>query len=107
MLAYSFTTIGTILLTAATSILAAFGFSGHAAISAAVATVLIGTEKSLLFREKWKLHLIIVTKLTALKRRLLFGKLNPDQAVEQLNQVLENYSSELPIAPRQEEEGEQ
>jgi hypothetical protein len=102
MLAYAFTTIGTILLTAATSILAAFGISAYAAICAAVATVLIGTEKSLLFREKWKLHLVIFTKLNALKRRLQHGKMDADQAVEQLNQVLENYSSELPIAPREE-----
>jgi hypothetical protein len=102
MSAYAFTTIGTIVLTAATTILAAFKVSEYASLCAAVATILIGTEKSLLFREKWKLHLIIFTKLNAVKRRLLFGKIDGAQAVEQLNQVLETYSSELPIAPREE-----
>jgi len=102
MLAYAVTTIGTIVLTTASTILAAFAESGYAAICAAVATVLIGTEKSLLFREKWKLHLIIFTRLKALKRRVLHSKIDPAQAVEELNRVLENYSSELPIAERNE-----
>jgi hypothetical protein len=102
MLAYSFTTIGTIVLTAASTILAAFKVSEYAAICAAVATILIGTEKSLLFREKWKLHLTIFTKLNSLRRKVLFGKIEAGQAVEQLNQILENYSSGLPVAPREE-----
>jgi hypothetical protein len=35
-----------------------------AAALAAVSTILIGLEKSLLFREKWKFHLAIATRLS-------------------------------------------
>src|SRR5208283_3442361 len=56
---YVVTTIGTLLCSAGATYLAASGSSHVAAILSAIATVLVGTEKSMLFREKWKFHLLM------------------------------------------------
>jgi hypothetical protein len=101
MIAYACSTIGTILLTAASSIFAAMKLSETASVCAALATVLIGTEKSLMFREKWKLHLRIFTKLTALLRHVSFSKSDDERTTITLNQILDEYSSELPISSRE------
>lgn len=48
---YVTSTVGTLLSTSAAAVLAAMHYDRSAAILAAVATVLVGVEKSLLFRE--------------------------------------------------------
>src|SRR5437016_13599075 len=76
MAAYVTTTFGTIMSTTAATILAALGQATAAAIAAAMATVFISVEKSLMFREKWRLHLTIYTRLRNLRRSLTLGTLN-------------------------------
>jgi hypothetical protein len=68
MCSYVVTTTGTLVCSAGATYYAAGGKSPNiAAILAAIATILVGTEKSLLFREKWKFHLLMYTKLNVLR----------------------------------------
>jgi hypothetical protein len=68
-----------------------------AAILAALATILVGTEKSLLFREKWKFHLLMYTKLNVLRAKMLLGRLTMDQASDEYARIMTSYASELPL----------
>ena len=71
MTLYVAATIGTLLSTSAAGVLAAMRYDKAAAILAALSTVLIGVEKSLLFREKWRFHLTIRTKLELLQTEVV------------------------------------
>jgi hypothetical protein len=74
MTAYVITTIGTLTCSTAATLFAAAGYNREVAILAGIATVLIGVKKSLLFREKWRLHLSIDTRLQISKARIEFTK---------------------------------
>jgi hypothetical protein len=63
MAAYVVTTLGTITCTTVAAVVAALNDAVHASCLAAAATVFISVEKSLMFREKWRLHLTIYTRL--------------------------------------------
>jgi hypothetical protein len=80
MLAYVVSTVGTLLCTSAASLLAASHFEQTAAVLAALSTVLIGVEKSLLFREKWKFHLTMHNKLKLLQADIATGQVDPGAA---------------------------
>ena len=102
MCSYVVTTIGTLVCSAGATYYAAGGRSPNiAAILAAIATILVGTEKSLLFREKWKFHLLMYTKLNVLKSKLLLGRLTPEQASDEYAAIMTLYASELPMAARE------
>jgi hypothetical protein len=101
MSAYVVTTIGTLVCSAGATYYAAGGKSNVAAILAAVATIFVGTEKSLLFREKWKFHLLMYTKLNVLRAKLLLGRLTPEQASDEYAAIMTLYASELPMAARE------
>jgi hypothetical protein len=101
MSAYVVTTIGTLVCSAGATYFAASGSSKTAAVLAAMATVLVGTEKSLLFREKWKFHLLMYTKLNVFRAKLLLGRLTPEQASEEYGALITLYASELPMAARE------
>jgi len=101
MSAYVLTTIGTLVCSAGATYFAASSSSKIAAVLAATATVLVGTEKSLLFREKWKFHLLMYTKLNVLRSRLLLGRLTPEQASDEYGTLITLYASELPMAARE------
>jgi hypothetical protein len=102
MCAYVGTTIGTLACSAGATYFAANGASPNtAAILAAIATVLVGTEKSLLFREKWKFHLLMYTKLNVLRAKVLLGRLTLDQASDEYSAIMTAYASELPMASEQ------
>lgn len=101
MIGYVTTTVGMLITSASATMFAAKGVSDMAAIFSAVATVLIGIEKSLLFREKWKFHLLMFTKLNVLRANLHFGRLNTDQASREYASAMSLYASELPMAPRE------
>jgi hypothetical protein len=101
MSAYVITTIGTIICTASATILAALSYSTDAAILAAIATVFISVEKSMMFREKWRLHLTIYTRLRTLQRSLTLKAMDEKAALTKMDSTLEEYAAELPIAQRE------
>ena len=102
MSAYVVTTIGTLVCSSGATYFAAGGKSPNvAAILAAIATILVGTEKSLLFREKWKFHLLMYTKLNVLRSKLQLGRLTPEQASDEYAAIMTLYASELPMAARE------
>jgi hypothetical protein len=101
MAAYVITTFGTIISTTAATICAALKRSTDAAILAATATVFISVEKSMMFREKWRLHLTIYTRLRNLQRSLTLKAIDDQTALAKMGSILEEYSSELPIAQRE------
>jgi hypothetical protein len=99
MCAYVITTIGTLVCSTGATYFAANGQSAKtAAVLAAIATILVGTEKSLLFREKWKFHLLMYTKLNVLRAKMLLGRLTVDQASDEYAAIMTSYASELPMA---------
>jgi hypothetical protein len=98
--AYVTTTIGTLVCSAGATYFAANGQSEKiAAVLAAIATILVGTEKSLLFREKWKFHLLMYTKLNVLRAKMLLGRLTADQASDEYAAIMTSYAAELPMTP--------
>ena len=68
---YVTSTVGTLISTSAAGVLAAMHYDRTAAVLAAVATVLVGAEKSLLFREKWRFHLTTRTSLELLQTEIV------------------------------------
>jgi len=102
MSAYVATTVGTLLCSAGATYFAAGGtLPNVAAVLAAAATILVGTEKSLLFREKWKFHLLMYTKLNVLRAKLLLGRVSPAEASDEFANIMTLYASELPMAARE------
>jgi hypothetical protein len=101
MAAYVITTLGTILSTTSATVFAALHRSTQAAILAATATVFISVEKSMMFREKWRLHLTIYTRLRNLQRSVTLKATDEQTALAKMGSILEEYSAELPIAQRE------
>jgi hypothetical protein len=99
MLFYVVTTVGTILCSTGATILGALDMGQQAAILAAVATIFVSTEKSFLFREKWKLHLTIESQLRGIKLEYDTQQSDIKETVEKLQSAMEKYSTELPFAP--------
>jgi hypothetical protein len=97
---YVVATVGTLVCTSAAGVLAALHYDKAAAIFAAVATVLVGVEKSLLFREKWKFHLTMRTKLELLQTEMVTKGLDAATAGQRLGEILETYASNLPVEVR-------
>lgn len=98
MSAYVISSIGLILCTVAATFLASVGDSFNAAILSAVSTVLVGTEKALLFREKWQFHLAMRSRLSSLRIKLRMGNISPDEATIAYATALELYPRNLPIS---------
>jgi hypothetical protein len=97
---YVTSTVGTLLCTSAAGILAAMHYDTWAAILAAVATVLVGIEKSLLFREKWKFHLTTRTSLELLQTEITTKGLDAAATGAKLGEILEKYAANLPVEAR-------
>ncbi|HEX3958972.1 MAG TPA: hypothetical protein VHZ03_20480 [Trebonia sp.] len=87
---YVAATVGTLLCTSAAGLLAAMHHDQAAAILAGVSTVLVGTEKSLLFREKWRFHLAMRAKLEVLRSAIISQGLDATSAGKQLGEIMEN-----------------
>jgi hypothetical protein len=100
MAMYVFSTVGMILCSTGATLLAALQYSKTAATLAGLATLLASTEKSLLFREKWRLHLITQTNLQAVELDLRLGKIDDTKAAEELKRIAQEYAQQLPLAPR-------
>jgi hypothetical protein len=97
---YVVATVGTLLSTSAAGLLAAMHYDLAAAILAGVSTVLVGTEKSLLFREKWRFHLTVRTKLELLQSAIVAQGLEAATAGKQFSEIMENYAVNLPVEAR-------
>ena len=97
---YVVATVGTLVCTSAAGLLAAMHHDEAAAIFAGVSTVLVGTEKSLLFREKWRFHLAMRTKLEVLQSAIVTQGLDVTSAGKQLREIMENYATNLPVETR-------
>jgi hypothetical protein len=97
---YVTATVGTLACTSAAGLLAAMHHDEAAAILAAAATVLVGTEKSLLFREKWRFHLTMRTKLDLLRSSIVTQGLDAAAAGKQFGEIMEQYAASLPVEAR-------
>jgi hypothetical protein len=100
MFIYVCSTVGTIATSTAATLCAALKYSNTAAVLAGCATLLMSVEKSLLFREKWKLHLTTKTALEAVDLDLSTGKITDEQAADELKRIKLEYSHDLPVTPR-------
>jgi hypothetical protein len=83
----------------AATVVAALGHATEAAVLAAVATISLGTEKTLMLREKWVHHLITAAQLRSLRLAVTYGGLDTKTAAEKMGRLLEGYASGLPVAP--------
>ena len=100
MIFYVVSTVGMLVSTSAAGLLAAMHYDRAAAILAAVSTVLIGLEKSLLFREKWKFHLTMRTHLDVLQTEIVTKGLDAPAAGQRLGEIMESYAVNLPVEVR-------
>ena len=73
---------------------------GEAAFFAAAATILLSIEKSMLFREKWKHHLSMYASLSAIKIEYDIAKVSDNEVLTRIENILDKYSSDLPIESR-------
>lgn len=78
------------------TVAAGFSFSKEAAVFAALATVLLSSERILKLREKWIHHLQTGSKLDALRLNLRFGAKDDASVAEEMGQILQGYASALP-----------
>lgn len=100
MSGYSITTVGSLTCSAGATVCAGLSMNALAAVLAATATVLLGTEKALLFREKWKFHLLMHVRLMALQSQLELLRIPVLEAVDSFNAIMNSYANELPMAGR-------
>jgi|SoiMethySBSTD1v2_1073268.scaffolds.fasta_scaffold00995_6 hypothetical protein len=101
MTAYTVSTVGILFCTTGGTYAAASNNSQIAAALAAVSTILIGLEKSLLFREKWKFHLAIATRLSILQTKLRFAGADTKALGDEYAAILDSYANSIPIAGRE------
>jgi hypothetical protein len=97
---YFLTTSATLFCTAGATLVAAEGLNELAAYLSGTAVFMVGTEKSLLFRERWKFHLRIYTQLLILSNDLDTGKIDLNKASELYGEVLKSYAETLPVEGR-------
>jgi hypothetical protein len=71
-----------------------------AAYLSAATTILVGLEKSMLFREKWKFHLAIATRLSVLFAEIEAGQVADAKVIGEYSSILKAYADSLPIAGR-------
>ncbi len=98
---YVSTVVGMLGCTLGATLAGALGDGTLAAVLSGVATGLIGVEKTLLFREKWKLHLEIHTRLTTLRVRIQLGITDIKDATATLARILNEYARDLPMGSRE------
>lgn len=94
---YTLSTLATIISTSAATMYAAQNKSEIAARLAALATVLVGVEKSFLFREKWRFHATCRAKLIRILLNLKYGGISDAEAASRFEDVYEGYASQLPV----------
>jgi multidrug transporter EmrE-like cation transporter len=100
---YVGTTVGTILATASATLVAALDYAKSAAVLAGLGTVLVSLEKSLLFRERWRLHIRIETLLEGVDVDYRTGRISLEQATARYQSVMDDYAEQVPVRSREEE----
>ena len=100
MITYAVTSVGMRACSAAAILFAALNHGLTAAVLSAITTVLAGTEKTLLFREKWKLHLGVYTAYQNLELDVRAGAVDVNEALVQMKRIAEAYAADLPIETR-------
>lgn len=100
MSGYVACTVGILICTTGATLAGGMNHSELAAYLAGLSTILVGIEKSMLFREKWKLHLAIATRLAVLSVQAESEQIPSDKAFEELSGIMNAYSESLPIAAR-------
>lgn len=101
--AYATTTIISIVAATVGGIVAALDKSWSSETAAALAgitAVALAIEKTLLFREKWRLHLTVMLELDAIELRCETDQINATEAVEKATKILNAYGHDLPIGTR-------
>ena len=101
MTAYVVSTVGVLVCTTGGTYAAARDNTQVAAVLAAVSTILIGLEKSLLFREKWKFHLGMATRLSILQTKLRLSGADAKALTDEYAAILDSYANSIPIAGRE------
>jgi len=101
MTGYIITTVGMLICTTSAGLSAAFKYNEAAAILAGISTLLISIEKSLLFREKWKFHLLMHTRLKILHIDTASQNLDEAEIGRRLSEIIQVYASELPVQSRE------
>jgi hypothetical protein len=100
MSVYWGTTVGSVLCGSLATLTGAMNYGLQASMLAAVATVLMTVEKSLMFRERWRLHLNTITPLKSLRVEVLADQVDLRKGIAKRKQLLENYARVLPIEAR-------
>ena len=100
MWSYSVSSTGIIVCSASAMLFAALNHGTTAAVFAAVSTVLASAEKSLLMREKWKIHLSIQIALQNLDLDIAAGLVDSKTALHELKRIGQSYSKDLPVESR-------
>jgi hypothetical protein len=100
MLAYVTSTIGVLFCSTMAILAAAKQLNELAAYLSAATTILVGLEKSMLFREKWKFHLAIATRLSVLFAEIEAGQVADAKVIGEYSSILKAYADSLPIAGR-------
>lgn len=100
MVAYVFITSAVVTASTSATIISALNGDIAASICAGVATIFIGVDKSLMFKEKWRLHVAIVSRLEALKLSSEIGEISLVDAARDIAIAIERYADELPFPTR-------
>ena len=80
------------------SVLGAMHYSGYGAAASAMAAFCIAAEKTLLLREKWKLHVETKTALESLKAGVLCSSSGfQDKFIKRFEDISRDYAQELPV----------
>jgi predicted LPLAT superfamily acyltransferase len=82
---------------------AALDYAKSAAVLAGLGTVLVSLEKSLLFRERWRLHIRIETLLEGVDVDYRTGRISLEQATARYQSVMDDYAEQVPVRSREEE----
>ena len=82
------------------TVLGAMSDNFYAGLFAGIATLVITVEKTLLFREKWQLHVTVATQLEGLRLDLITNSSTLKDVLDATKKVTEQYASELPVLPR-------
>lgn len=103
--AYFVTSATAIICAGGATVVSGMGYAGWGAILAGMATILLGIEKAMLFREKWSHHLVTHSKLESLRLQYLHTGLSEAEAANRMGAILTEYGANLPVSDRENKPG--
>lgn len=101
--AYFVTSAVAIMSAGAATVVAGMGYAEMGAVLAGTATVLLGMEKAMLFREKWSHHLSTHARLESLRLEYLHAGLSEAETAKHMGKIVTDYGTNLPVSERREE----